>query len=703
MRALLILGLLLTYLSSAATAFNIFEENGFVGLKNENGKIIIPAKYEKLGWSNETFSVIGNATGFRLQGKWGLIHIDAHHIIEATYVSLEPGEGHFLIAQNISTITRRPQFGCISTAGKTIIPFAYDGLIMSNMRWIALQRSNQHVNYGLLDSDHKILIPFQFKRIYPLGNLRFAAENFENTVSLYGDNGKAIAHFNVDSIAPFQKNFAITFYKSNKGLITREGIIKLEPKYREIEIDDSGKIQALQEDEWYFYDGNNTKLKTIIANSLQAVAKNKYVLFTNGMAQLVDEHLTPISIPFSSIGSFTNNRAVFHDHGKAGILQLDGTLIVPANFDSIYTSGSAYLGMRHSAQKQTWTLISLEGNVLTQKPYESIEPIGEKYYRVRYRQHAGVIDYNGREIINCTYDSILQNKDNLMVVSFRGQQGIIDISESWKVTPRNAKLILLGNYRYLEITPTKTFLKSLDGNTIYFTENKLDVFPDHIIEHLSSGDFWKLDLNGRIIDRQIHPDKSVETVFIEHEGFRAIKKNGKYGFIDSQARLRIANRYDDVKPFSDGYAGIKLLGRWGYINKEDQITVQPIYDEVFPFIDGYARVKQRDHYGLINKQGKEILPCRYERIELLPTGNFIIQINNLYGLASTSGKILIQPRYSSLQDTGNTFAVVERDGKYGVVNHQSISTIPLMFDHITYDSFNNLFIVQKKSSFISMN
>jgi hypothetical protein len=46
-------------------AYSVFEDNGKVGLKNESGKVLIPAKYDALGWSDGEFSVLNNATGYR--------------------------------------------------------------------------------------------------------------------------------------------------------------------------------------------------------------------------------------------------------------------------------------------------------------------------------------------------------------------------------------------------------------------------------------------------------------------------------------------------------------------------------------------------------------------------------------------------------------------------------------------------------------
>src|SRR5688500_5233849 len=64
-----------TPLNSGDDGLNPFKSNGKVGLKNQKGEIIIPALYDGLGWSNGTFSMTENVTGYLIGGKWGLLNL----------------------------------------------------------------------------------------------------------------------------------------------------------------------------------------------------------------------------------------------------------------------------------------------------------------------------------------------------------------------------------------------------------------------------------------------------------------------------------------------------------------------------------------------------------------------------------------------------------------------------------------------------
>src|SRR5688572_22438459 len=87
------------YSSVNANDFSVYEENGKVGLKNLRGEVLIPAKYDAIGWSNGRLSVVNNVTGYRSNGLWGLISTGNEVITKAEYEDLSPGEGSLIVAR----------------------------------------------------------------------------------------------------------------------------------------------------------------------------------------------------------------------------------------------------------------------------------------------------------------------------------------------------------------------------------------------------------------------------------------------------------------------------------------------------------------------------------------------------------------------------------------------------------------------------
>lgn len=702
-RASCIFWLLLIHIFSAANGFDVFQENGKVGLKSDQGKVLIPPKYDALGWSTGKLTVVNNVVGYKKDGYWGLINLENHQITKPIYEELIPTDAYLIVAKKKSSLSLRLVAGCINTSGKEILDFQYDGISISNLRAIVFTRIGNQFKYGLVDLSNKTLIPQQFKTVSSLGQSRFAVENFDGKIALFTDAGKQETPFEIDSISAYKKNYAIIYKGMHQGLIDNSGAIKVPANNREMLIEDDGQVFKRELDEWLFLDGQNKLIQKKSADSVRVIGKNVLQIAESGLVHLEDYKFAPTSPgSYSSLGNFINRKAIFSSNHKQGVVRADGTLLVAAKYDKLYRDQQYFISNQRQAGKDNWIVLDSLGRAIHAKTYDHIYPFTGKIFPVSNRNYWGAMDAAGKELIACAYDSIIQQFDDYVVVKFKGQYGVVNLREEWRVTPRPNKLKIISDNRYLEIGPKTTYLKAFDGNTVYFSDNRLEVESGHIIEHLADGNIWEVDLNGVIVDRKLQPDLKIEVVTIETEGLRGVKKNGQYGFIDSRGRLRIANRYDNIQPYQEQLAAVKIRGKWGFINHEDKIAIQPVYDIVLPFQYGFSIVSQKGFKGLIDRTGKVLLPPKYDEISVKEFGNILVKQGGLYGLADRDGRILINPKFHSLYDQGNNYVIVGRDDKYGIVTVQGISTVPLMYDKITYDKFNGNFLALKKAAWVKI-
>lgn len=84
---------------------------------------------------------------------------------------------------------------------------------------------------------------------------------------------------------------------------------------------------------------------------------------------------------------------------------------------------------------------------------------------------------------------------------------------------------------------------------------------------------------------------------------------GGYGFMDKTGRLIIPGNYDLAANFSDGLAAVKKDGKWGYINQQGRIVISLRYNEwAGAFHDGMARVApDKNTTQFIDTTGKVLL------------------------------------------------------------------------------------------------
>ncbi len=91
----------------------------------------------------------------------------------------------------------------------------------------------------MTDLDDKSILPVKYRDIRPIGSL-VAIQNFDKHTALFSENGLQLTEFAIDSISAFKKGIAIIYQEFKQGLIDREGVIQLQPIYRELRVTGNG-------------------------------------------------------------------------------------------------------------------------------------------------------------------------------------------------------------------------------------------------------------------------------------------------------------------------------------------------------------------------------------------------------------------------------------------------------------------------------
>lgn len=662
--------------------------------------MIIDPQYERLGWSHKTFGVHNGMIGYLLGGKWGLINLNNQRVTKPEFLELNPGNSLLFVARKNIPGTVRVKSGCINSTGKEIIPFEYDAIQLLDLHAVVMNRQGKQFHHGLITLDNVLRIPIQFRTVTPLRSLRYQVENFEGKSAIFSETGEQVTPFVIDSLSAFVNDLAVFYQHQRMGMIDRQGEIRLEPIHKDIQIKNDGIILTLPSDQWLFLSPKHDILQELYADSIVQLAPNRLKIKLGGLWQITDLSYKKVTDElYDDIGIAVGDQVVFRRNKYYGAGTVDGKSRIEARYTNLMIDGQYYRAAQRVENTDRWSVLDTAGQPICFKQYDRIDEFNGNFFPVKNRGYWGALALNGEEVISCVHDSIMQSRNGKVVVKFKGAYGIINLKEEWLLVPQRSEIQLINDDRYLLFEGKTTFLKSGRNEIIYFTDNKVDVENDVLVEYLSTGSTWTVDMNGRIHQKTTSPPSSVQIVTSkESEGLRPVKKDGRYGFIDSRGRLRIANRYEDVKPFSENLAAIKIRGRWGFIDHDDNIAIQPAFDKVSPFEQGVSRVTQKNKKGLIGKDGKFILPARYDSIIVNSRSEYTILQNGLWGVISATGQIIIHPKYEQLTDVGNGFYIAGRHGKFGVLSKEGLSTIPEIYDELSFDATNNRFIARRKSS-----
>ncbi len=695
MKAVVILVAIFSFSIAHADSYLIFSDNGKMGIKDEKGQVVVPPSFDALGWSDGSFSVIGNVTGYRMNNHWGILTLKNEFITKADYESLVYAGADNIIAQK-KINPAQIKTGCINLQGEVIIPFQYEGISIFGLRAIVFNLNRAKYVYGLIDLKNNILIPIQYKSIYPLGTLRYAVENDAGKIALYGEGGNPITNFQIDSISLFRDSKAIIYENLNQGLIDRDGVIKLKSIYHTIKITEGNMVIVQLPHEWLFINNKNEITNRFSADELIPVNEKLFIIKISEKYGIIDNQLKLICpVRYDQLSPLGDDLYLSRQSGKMGVVKSDNTPVIPFNYDTLYADGNAFRAYR---KIEGWSLINWVNKSLTQKNYDWIGSPNKNLFPVMNNHYWGALDVNGEEVIHCVFDSLVQIANDLMVVKFKNQYGIINTHEDWLVAPQPKPIQLINDQLYSQKQSPNVFLKNFKGEVVYFTDNRLEFKEGFFLEYLADGTEKTIDYQGRTVSRVSPPAISnVERIFQSSEGLRGIKRDGKFGFIDERGRLRIANRYDDIGEFHEGVAPFKLIGKWGFINTSDQVVINPNYEKVSNYQNGLAIVSRNGKSGVINKKGSPILTFQYDSIHFLPNKKFLLFAGGLRGMADENGTILIDPRFDYLAELENGLILVGIDGKFGALTTTGLNIIPIIYEKLTFDKKHNQFLALKKS------
>lgn len=677
------------------------DSRGRVGLRTSTGEILIPASYDALGWSDGTFSLAGTTTGYKSNGLWGLINLKNQKITKAEFTDLSPANGQAIVARKKLPNQVWVASGVIDVNGKELVPFVYDGISITSFRGIVYNKSPRGFKHGLIDLTGNVLIPVQYLSIFPIGSLRYAVTDFNQKIAVFDENGNALTGFDIDSISTFQQGYAKIYREQHVGLLDREGNIKAETKYAALKIENNTFLGKLP-DTWYFLDESFKASSELQADSLIKVSDHTLKAYEAGYYQLLNRDLKPISLKSKWIGNFSNGIALFGEKNQLGAIREDGHVVLANKYQNIRIDGDYFIATSTLENNVKWILLDKSQKRVGNRFYDDILPFNGAFFPVRNKKHWGGLDKNGNEIVACVHDSIFHVVGDKISLRFKGKYGVMSTREEWIIAPQPWPIQIITDSHFLEKRDSISYLKTFSGQTIYFTSRKMIYDMPNVRLEGSDGHVKWISLEGL----EVNPTIKLATatplsvtkasinvnVFEEREGLRGIFRDGKFGFVDSRGRLRIANRYDSIQSFHDGYAAVKIRGRWGYINASDQIVIQPQFEWVGQFEKGRAIVKQKNFFGVIDLKGKFILPPRYETLSFSEGGRYYIRQNGLHGILDAQGRIIVQPKYHRLQDLNNGYFIAGKDDYYGLLNGDGLNVVPMIYQQLDYDAVSKRYI-----------
>lgn len=166
------------------------------------------------------------------------------------------------------------------------------------------------------------------------------------------------------------------------------------------------------------------------------------------------------------------------------------------------------------------------------------------------------------------------------------------------------------------------------------------------------------------------PVAGFENYGAEREGVLAVKRKGKFGFINTTGKEVIPCIYDSASYVSmEGAVELRSHSKWAYFTKAGKKLTEFKYDSIESYSHGRAKVYVASKgWGYINAAGKEITPLKYTTANYFLYGVAWVINNRHIDILNNEGKTVVSTPYTSAGyfDNGNTFA--GDDKEYTIYN-----------------------------------
>lgn len=340
---------------------------------------------------------------------------------------------------------------------------------------------------------------------------------------------------------------------------------------------------------------------------------------------------------------------------KKGMADMNGKLI----FEPIYQD----IGLNkkrqsypyiHIVKNNKMGLAKLTGEIIIQPTYYSLvwanifDDNNEPLFIATNKGKLGLINIKNEPVVPMIYDDILNYgfRDGLLLVQKNGKYGYIDktgkvvidtIYDDANSFEQGVAIIQKDN-QYAVIDNAGKFIVP------FGKYDKIDSYVNHIglIEVSHHQKVGLIDTKGKIIT-PIQYDNFAISNFADLSKGVVAKKSGKYGLINAKTnQILIDFIYDDIGDYSDenGYRTIKQNDKYGYINATGKVVVPMIYDQVGLYKGALSPVQKGDKWGFVDREGKVVLDFEYDHVIPAVSPNFRVVKDNKEFFIDPTGKMI---------------------------------------------------------------
>ena len=298
---------------------------------------------------------------------------------------------------------------------------------------------------------------------------------------------------------------------------------------------------------------------------------------------------------------FKHGLALVGDGVHYGVINERGEIVVPISYDQIWSSNT-YI----QAQKEkVFFLLSAVGEVLLELHDIVYWHFPEaELIRIKRTSGWGAVNLAGEEIIPAQYQSLGPYRNGRLSYYEQGKWGWLDQGGKIKMPAQFEQLGYWDDQLWWGLINDRYILYNLADEIVQ------DQGWLRIVEPGIQGAAVKTKAGWQFIDNNFNPTLKFPAIYdwvaFFSEGLAAVKRNGKWGFINSDLVEVIPPIYQNVSSFSEGLAWAETADGTGFINMRGTVVIPFIYQSAGSFKNGQASVTDVYCHYQIDQSGKQV-------------------------------------------------------------------------------------------------
>lgn len=426
---------------------------------------------------------------------------------------------------------------------------------------------------------------------------------------------------------------------------------------------------------------------------------------------------------YSYAKEFINGVGIVEEGNKWGMVDRQGKPLIPCRYDGIeFLQNTGNKILRLYVQTPKYGLIDTLGQLAVDAVYDELGSFSEGRLAVKRDGVWGFVNDEGLEVIPCRFREVSNFSEGLAAVK---------IGNSWGFIDKQGDVVI--DFKYPRVGNFKnglTWVATPDGYGYINQEERFVIpaeferahdFEGNVARVVMGGEYGLIDTEGRFV---IKPRYAAIEPFNEYG--LAIASDGKkwlkYSVINLRGETITNQAYNEIQPFSEGLAVVKLVDTYGYIDVTGRQVIPCEFSKASAFYEGRAAVQQNGACGYINKTGNQVVPFEFSRCQDFDGGKAVVYKGiRRAGLIDLQGNLVIEPSvnrlltfsegrglvrdneyrfyyiteqadlYNGFYDEATEFqhgvAVVQVNGRWGIINRRGIEIIPPKYDKI--ETFEN--------------